>query len=159
MLADTVFWWKLWKLLHIIGVFGFLAAHGATAAVALRLRKERDPIRIRALLDVSRSTRSLMYWSLLLLLGAGISNGFVLHVWGQGWIWTALALLTALLVVAFPLAVPYYKSIRLAVAPDGPGMPEDDLAALLGSSRPIVIAVVETAGVLVIAWLMIWKPF
>ena len=29
---------------------GFLAAHGATAAVAMRLRKERDPAKIRALL-------------------------------------------------------------------------------------------------------------
>ena len=159
MLADTVWWWKFWKLLHITGVFGFLAAHGATAAVALQLRKERDPVRVRALLDVSRSTRRFMYLSLALLLVAGISNGFVLQAWGRGWIWTALVLLVALLGLAFPLAVPYYKRIRLAVAPDGPGLAQDELAELLASSRPIVIAAVETAGILVIAWLMIWKPF
>ncbi len=152
-------WVLFWRLLHVIGALGFLAAHGATGAVAFRLRVEREPERIRALLDLSRSTRSLMYWSLLLLLGAGISNGFVLHVWGQGWIWTALVLLIVLLLVAFPLAVPYYKRVRLAVAPDGPGASREELAVLLSPSRPIVIAVVETAGILVIVWLMIYKPF
>lgn len=152
-------WFLFWRLLHVIGALGFLAAHGATAAVAFRLRVEREPERIRALLDLSRSTRSLMYWSLLLLLGAGIANGFVLHAWGEGWIWTSLVLLTVLLVAAFPLAVPYYKRVRAAVAPDGPGTSREELAALLSSSRPIVIAVVETAGILVIVWLMIYRPF
>ena len=159
MIANTVWWWKFWKLLHISGVFGFLGAHGVSAAVALQLRKERDPVRVRALLEVSASTRRFMYLSLLLLLVAGISNGFVLHLWGQGWIWTALGLLVVLLGVAVPLTVPYYKKVRLAVAPERASMPEEQLAALLSSSRPIAIAVIETAGILVIAWLMVWKPF
>lgn len=148
-----------WKLLHLIGAFGFVAAHGATAAVAFRLRRERERVRIRALLELSRSTRSLMYWSLLVLVVAGVANGFNLHVWGRGWIWTSLVLLTALLVAAFPLAVPYYKRIRLAVDPERPAASPEELAALLTSSRPIVIAWVETVGILVILWLMVYKPF
>lgn len=152
-------WYLFWKLLHITGGFGFVAAHGATAAVAFRLRREREPERIRALLDLSRSTRSVMYWSLLLLLVAGIANGFYFHYWSQGWIWTSLILLTALLVMAFPLAVPYYKRIRLAVDSEGPGASPEELRALLTSSRPIVIAWVETVGILVILWLMVYKPF
>ncbi len=151
-------WYLFWKFWHITGAFGFLAAHGATAAVALRLRREREPVRIRALLELSRSTRTLMYVSLLVLLAGGIANGFVLHVWGQGWIWAALVLLIALIVIAFPLAVPYYRSVRLAVR-DGSGAPAEQLAALLASPRPLVIAVVETAGIVVIVWLMIYKPF
>ena len=152
-------WYLFWKLLHITGGFGFVAAHGATAAVAFRLRREREPERIRALLDLSRSTRSVMYWSLLLLLVAGIANGFYFHYWSQGWIWTSLILLTALLVMAFPLAVPYYKCIRLAVDSEGPGASPEELRALLTSSRPILIAWVETVGILVILWLMVYKPF
>jgi len=152
-------WYLFWKLLHITGGFGFVAAHGATAAVAFRLRREREPERIRALLDLSRSTRSVMYWSLLLLLVAGIANGFYFHYWSQGWIWTSLILLTALLVMAFPLAVSYYKRIRLAVDWEGPGASPEELRALLTSSRPILIAWVETVGILVILWLMVYKPF
>lgn len=80
-------WHLFWKLLHIMGAFGFVAAHGGTAAVALRLRREREPDRIRALLELSRSTRSVMYWSLLVLLVAGIANGFfVVRYPERGWL-------------------------------------------------------------------------
>ncbi len=152
-------WYLFWKLLHLIGAFGFVAAHGATAAVAFRLRREREPVRVRALLELSRSTRSLMYWSLLVLVVAGVANGFYFHYWSQGWIWTSLVLLTALLGAAFPLAVPYYRRIRLAVDPERPVASPEELAVLLTSSRPIVIAWVETVGILVILWLMVYKPF
>jgi uncharacterized membrane protein len=147
-----------WRFVHVVGAFGFLAAHGATAAVAMRLRKERDPAKIRALLGLSRSTRPWMYASLLLLIAAGIVAGFQGHWWDQGWIWTALILLVVLLVAAFPLAVPYYMKVRRAVAEDAATTP-DELEGLLLSPRPIVIAVVETAGLVVIVWLMVLKPF
>ncbi|HZP90890.1 MAG TPA: DUF2269 family protein [Actinomycetota bacterium] len=156
MLADTVFWWKLWKLWHLVGAFGFVAAHGATAAVALKLRRERSPERIRALLDLSRSTRGFMYLSLIVLLIGGIANGFVLHVWGRGWIWTAIVLLVLLIVAAFPLAVPYYVSIRRALERESTA---EELEALLASSRPLVVMWVETIGILLIIWLMVFKPF
>ena len=147
-----------WKLLHILGALGFVGAHGATAGVALQLRRERDPVRVRALLDLSRSTRSWMYVSLIVLLGGGIVTGFQGHFWGRGWIWASLGLLLLLLVAAFPLAVPYYLRVRRAVAP-GQEVTSSELETLLTSRRPIVIAVVETVGILVIVWLMVLKPF
>ncbi len=157
MLSDTVFWWKLWKLLHLVGAFGFVAAHGATAAVALKLRRERAPERIRALLDLSRSTRGFMYLSLVVLLIGGIANGFVLHVWDRGWIWAAIVLLALLIAVAFPLALPYYVSIRRTVSEREPAA--ERLEALLSSQRPLVILWVETLGIVLIVWLMVFKPF
>ncbi len=147
-----------WRFLHVVGAFGFLAAHGATAAVAMRLRKERDPAKIRALLGLSRSTRPWMYVSLLLLIAAGVVAGFQGHWWDEGWIWTALILLVVLLVAAVPLAVPYYVRVRRAVA-EGSDTPPEELDTLLLSPRPIVIAVVESAGLVVIVWLMVLKPF
>lgn len=153
-------WHLFWKLLHITGGFGFVAAHGATAAVAFRLRREREPDRIRALLELSRSTRRLMYWSLLVLVVAGIANGFfVVRYSERGWLWTSLILLAALIAVAFPMAVPYYRRIRSAVDPGGPVANSQELARLLTSSRPLVIAWVETVGILLILWLMVYKPF
>ena len=147
-----------WKYVHSVGGLGFLAAHGASAAVALRLRKERDPARIRTLLDLSRSTRPWMYVSLLVLLVAGVVDGFKGAWWDQGWIWTALILLTLMLVAAFPMAVPYYIRVRRAVA-DGSEVTPGQLDHLLASPRPIVIAVVQTAGIAAIVWLMVLKPF
>jgi hypothetical protein len=147
-----------WKYVHVAGAFGFLASHGVAVAVAIRLRRERDPARCRAILDLSKSTRPWMYVSLLILIVAGVVRGFQLHAWSQGWIWAALGLMIAMLVVAFPLAVPYYIRVRKAVA-EGAHTPPDELVALLGSSRPLVILWVETGGLLLILWLMIFKPF
>ena len=48
-----------WLFAHLAGVFGFLVAHGVSAGVGLRLRKERDPVRARALLDLSASSLNL----------------------------------------------------------------------------------------------------
>lgn len=149
---------RWWTYLHLAGAFGFLAAHGVAVAVALRLRRERDPARCRAVLDLSRSTRPWMYVSLLVLIVAGVVRGVQLHAWSRGWIWTALGLLIAMLIAAFPLAVPYYVRVRRAVA-EGADTPPDQLEALLRSSRPLVILWVETAGLLVILWLMIFQPF
>ena len=147
-----------WKYVHVAGAFGFLASHGVAVAVAIRLRHERDPARCRAILDLSKSTRPWMYVSLLVLIAAGVVRGFQLHAWSQGWIWAALGLLMAMLLAAFPLAVPYYIRVRRAVA-EGADTSPDELAGLLGSPRPLVILWVETAGLLAILWLMVFKPF
>jgi ABC-type Co2+ transport system permease subunit len=84
--------------LHIAGIFGFLLAHGSSAGVAFALRRERRPERLRALLDLSSSTLSVFYLSLLVLLAAGIVAGFMGHWWGQGWIWLSLGVLVAMVV-------------------------------------------------------------
>src|SRR5215469_12136306 len=78
---------------HVLGVFGFLLAHGTAAAVAFVLRRQREVERVRVLLDLSRGVTMVANVSLLVLLAAGITAGFMGNWWGQGWIWTALGLL------------------------------------------------------------------
>jgi len=147
----------LLRFLHLLGAFGFIAAHGATATVTFVMRKERRPERIRTMLDLSRSTRHLMYSSFLLLLGAGIATGVMMGFWRTGWFWTALVLLFVLFGAAFPLAVPYFRAIRKELEQE----PVDAarLDALLSSPRGLVLAWVETLGILVILYLMVFKPF
>lgn len=145
------------RFLHIIGAFGFIAAHGATAVVTFKMRHERDPAVIRTYLDLSRSTRGLMYGSFLLLLVAGILMGFHGAWWGMGWIWTALVLLALLFGAAFPLAIPYFRAIRRAV--EEQPVDRDELAKLLSSPRGLVLAWVETLGMAFIIYLMVFKPF
>lgn len=145
------------RFLHIVGAFGFIAAHGATAVVTFKMRSERDPAVIRTYLDLSRSTRGLMYGSFLLLLVAGILMGFHGAWWGMGWIWTALVLLTLLFGAAFPLAIPYFRAVRRAAEREP--VDRDELAKLLSSPRGLVLAWVETLGILVIIYLMVFKPF
>src|SRR5262249_23247661 len=78
---------------HVLRVFGFRLAPGASAAVAFKLRGEREIARVRALLDLSRGAAAVGNVSLLVLLAAGIAAGFGGGWWGRGWIWAALGLL------------------------------------------------------------------
>src|SRR5437764_15347560 len=87
-------------LLHILGVFAFLLAHGASVAVAFRVRSERDPTRIRALLDLSNGYLNAMYGGLVALLIFGILAGISGAWWTSGrlWIWAALVVLVGIVV-------------------------------------------------------------
>lgn len=154
--------YQWWVFLHIVGVFGFLLAHGVSVGVAFRLRRERDPHRINALLELSGSSILLVNVSLIVLMIAGVVAGFLGHWWGQGWIWTALGILLATSVAMSVLARPFYKRIRLvaeALASGSQAVTEEQFASVLRNPRPLVIAGVGFAALLVILWLMMFKPF
>jgi hypothetical protein len=162
--------YQFWVFVHLVGVFGFLLTHGASTAVALSLRKERDPQRVRALLELSSWSLAGFYVSMLVLLAGGITAGFLGHWWGQGWIWAALGVLVVMMGAMYGLATPYFNRLRQAVgAPTSgkrrrgsePAPPTQvvQLEPLLRSSRPMVVMVVGIVGLVAILWLMVYKPF
>lgn len=155
--------------LHVIAVFGFLMAHGVSAAVALTLRRERDPRRLSALLALSGSAVGLMDGSILLLLITGIINGFIGHWWGRGWIWASLVLLLAIAIYMSITATRYYHLVRKAIGepymlnykPQPAAAPASsaELDVLLNNPLPVILAAIGFAGLAVITWLMLFKPF
>lgn len=163
-------WYPWIVLLHVTGAFGFVLAHGVSAFVAFRLRSEREPARVAALMDASTASLSLLYVALLVLLVAGIAAGIVGGHFGRLWIWVALAVLVVVSAAMYTIATPYYKGLRRAVGArftQAPG-PEDvplalatpqELAMLLSSRRPYVLALIGGFGLMVILWLMVVKPF
>lgn len=154
--------YQWWVFLHIAGVFTFLVAHGVSVGVAFRLRRERDPRRIMALLDLSSWSISLMYIGILLLLTGGIVAGFVGDWWGSGWIWVSLGTLIVVIVSMYAVASGYYKRLRLivgAMADGSQAVSEEQLAGLLEGPRPWILAVIGFGGLLFILYLMLFKPF
>jgi hypothetical protein len=158
--------------LHIAGALGLVLSHGTSMMVAFRLRTERDPAKIRAMLDLSRASLGAVYGSLTLLLVAGIIAGFVGHWWRQLWIWTALALLIAIIMLMYIRGNNFYHQVRRAVglqyqrrwyasspSPAETPVDEQEIAKLLRSGRPFELATIGVGGILVILWLMIFKPF
>jgi hypothetical protein len=137
--------------------------------VSDQIRRERDPTRIRALLEVSSRSLGLVYGSLVTLLVAGIVAGIMGGHFARGWIWAAIAVLVAIIVLMYALASRYYGRVREAVgirsyqtpkdAPDPTPVSSDELAALVDSRRPDVIGLVGVIGLLVLLWLMMFKPF
>lgn len=154
---------------HIFFGFLYMLSHGASTTVAYRLRRETSLERIRALLDLSRSSFTLMYLSLLAMVLGGVALGFLGHWWSTGWIWTSLVLLVLILVVMGVIASNHFHRVRKAAGlpylegtkehpPIDPAPPEE-LGQLLQSGRPHLITLIGIGGWAVILWLMIFKPF
>jgi Predicted integral membrane protein (DUF2269) len=154
--------YEWWVFLHILGVFGFLLGHGVSVGVTFRLRRERDPARVNALLELSGSSLTIFFYGLLVLLVAGVVAGFLGKWWDEGWIWTALGVLVGISVAMSVLARPYYKRVRLvaeAMASGSEAVTEDQFVSILRSPLPMLIAGIGFAGLLVLLWLMMFKPF
>jgi hypothetical protein len=162
--------WLPWLVFaHVLGAFLFVLAHGVSVFVAFRVRRERDPARIAALLDLSGASLALAFVGLLLLLVAGIVTGIVKGSFGQAWIWLSIAVLVVVSGAMTPLGSGYYGRLRSAAArqtgaagsvdPDPPTAAPGDLEALLDTRRPETLALVGGGGFLIVLWLMMFRPF
>ncbi|MGH2680990.1 MAG: DUF2269 family protein [Actinomycetota bacterium] len=152
---------RWWVFLHIAGAFGFLMAHGVSAYAVLQLRQEHDPRRVGHLLEMSASSIGLMWPSIGLLLLGGVVAGFTGDFWGQGWIWAAIVLLAAITAAMYAVATPWVRRLRTIAAAMGEGsqaVSHDQFQGILRSPRPFVISAIGFVGLLLILWLMIFKP-
>ena len=156
---------------HVLGVFGFLLAHGTAAAVAFALPRQREVERVRVLLDLSRGATMAGDISLLVLLAAGVTAGFMGNWWGQGWIWAALGLFILMSVTMTLLGSRPINRIRQLVPAGNPSLSETisrsslditaekQLAVLLAATHPWLLTVIGGGGLALILWLMMFKPF
>ena len=154
--------YQWWLFLHIIGILAFVMAHGVSAGVALQLRHERNPDRIRALLQLSNSSTSVFYVGIFLLVAAGVVMGFQGHWWGQGWIWTAIVVLFLTMAAMYAVATPYYRRVRRVMQiqeSGGTAVGADEIEQLMRSGRPGLILLVGAVPLLFILYLMVLKPF
>jgi hypothetical protein len=156
-------------LLHISGAFLFAISHGVGVWVAIQLRRERDPRRIAALLDLSSSSLNGLYFGLLLLLVGGIWAGIVGDWFKFLWIWAALIVLVAIVVLMYVFATPFFKELRTAVGQRTMGMARDapdpvprtdaEIVAIAARTPVAVLSAIGFGGLLIILWLMVVKPF
>jgi len=156
------------KFIHIAGAIAFVAGHGVSMIMAFRLRSEREPARMLAMLDLSASSLSLATIGLLVLLVAGIVDGIVAGYFGRLWIWISLVGLFAIGGSMTPLASGHFNAIRLALGqrtrmmkpgdPDPVPRPIEDVVAMASTNRPMQLAIIGGGGLLVILWLMTFKP-
>ena len=155
-------------LLHVLGAFAFVAAHGVSMVAAFQLRGERDRQRQAQLLAMSGLAVGLMYIGLGTLLVAGIIAGLMGDHWGHAWIWASLVTLVVVIAVMYTVATPFYGRMRAAAGVPGseqmaaklkPPPSPADLEALATSNRPLLLALVGGIGLVLIVWLMLAKPF
>ena len=154
--------------LHVSFVLLFVLVHGASAVIGFRLRSERDPARVAALLDASRLAVNswVMIVSMLGFLVTGIWLGFIGGYWGKLWLWLSIATLVIVIGAMTPMGALKLRRARVAygleTGRDKEPPPPADLALAeqeLQSWNPVPIAAVGGIGLLVILYLMIVKPF
>jgi uncharacterized membrane protein len=143
--------------IHVLGVFVFLLAHGVSAGVMFRIQRESDPQSVRALLKLSEASISMMIVGALVILASGIIAGFSGDYWTTGsyWVWASLALFLVVGILMTPLARSPLNRIRDAVD-------SGDTAAIqaaTASTRPMLVAGLGVGAIVVLTWLMMYKPF
>lgn len=154
--------YEWWVFAHVVGVFGFLAAHGVSMGVLVKLRSERDPVRVDELLQLSSRATTPLYGFLLLLIGAGIVTGFLGGWWDEGWIWGGIVTLVLVVVVMYAIATPYYKRVRTitqALVGGSQAVGDEEYDRVLRSGKPMVVMGVGVIGLLVILFFMMFKPW
>lgn len=156
--------------IHAAAIFVFFMLHGVSMAVAFRLQREREPERVRALLDLSAWAMGYPAGVIVSIgLLAGIAAGVMGGWWTTAWFWVSLVLFVVVAVTMTPLAATRLHAIRAAAGaapalgqrrkPDAPQPDAEELARLLDAWNPLAIAAIGMVAFLVILWLMLFKPF
>ena len=135
--------------IHIASVLGLLIVHPIT--VAFHLKEERDDLRIRELLEVTEAASTLRWVFFGLTILSGVLLGFLGSWWSNAWIWIALAIF-----VLIGLVMNLYGGRmidRIADTHD-----DAEMERLLRRFRPWILGVSGGGGLLVILYLMLFKP-
>lgn len=150
-----------WKFIHILGVVGFMAAHGTSMAATLLLRRHHDPDKIAGILQLSAATATAFYVSTLVLLVGGVGAGIIGGFFSRGWIWLSLGLLVLVGLLMFPMARGYFRRLRMVIElmESGTTVIPEDFQRVLASGNPMVTAATGLVAIVFIVYLMVLKPF
>lgn len=155
--------------LHVLSALTFFLAHGASAAMAFKVRKETDLARIRAMLDLSESTIEIVFVSFLALILTGVALSFFLQIWNKGWVWLSLLLMIFVFVWMVWMNERAYKTLRKLVGlpyrqgskeyPAEPPASIEEVAVQLKKLNINDLVIVGYVIPVIVLWLIIFKPF
>jgi cytochrome bd-type quinol oxidase subunit 2 len=153
---------EFWLFLHLVGMAGFLAAHGVSMYAMLQVRTAgTDRAQIFELCQLSKRTVPPMYVSTGLLVVGGVAAGIQRDMFGESWLWISILVLLATMAMMSSVATPYMKKLRDGCTRwhDGTyALSDEDLHATLAGPVTMLTSAVGTLGLLVILYLMVYKP-
>ena len=149
---DSLYVWL--KFLHIVGLAVFLLAHGVSAGASFVVRQKAAAAARSVILPISLRANFVALPGLLLVIVTGVWMGFLQSWWKMGWIWAAIVVLVLAIVAMSAMSVPYHRSREVL----GEGQTAE-LDARLKRARPIELAAVGTVALLILFFLMVFKPF
>ena len=166
MLAILIRWLIF---LHVLAALTFYMAHGASATMAFKVRKETDFARIRAMLDLSNSTMITMGMAFLVMGLTGLILPFMIHIWNRGYIWVSIVLMLFVAIYMAVFIVTHYMELRRLVGlpyrkgskelPAEPPSSPEEVATLFKKTSVTGLVVVGYVIPAFVLWLMVFKPF
>lgn len=156
-------------LAHVVLVIVAFGAHGVSAFAMFSARRETDRGRLAAILDLSGSSLSLAGWGLLAAVLLGIVAAVIAGHFGRLWPWASIVVVVVVFVAMTPMGAGPMSEVRKALglpvrgdkAGDPPREPasDADLAAAQARLRPELVGTIGLVGLVVLVWLMEFKPF
>ncbi|MFL5799612.1 MAG: cupredoxin domain-containing protein [Actinomycetota bacterium] len=153
--------YKWWVLVHLAGVFVFLVAHGVSVGVLFRLRRERDPSKVAALIELSASSVRSFYVGLVVLLVGGFAAVATGDLWSKPWIWIALGVLVISSVGMVAMARPYYRRVGFvsrAMVGGTEVVTKEQFDEVLRDNRSNSVAAMGFVALAIILYMMVIKP-
>lgn len=148
--------------LHLSGLILFVAAHGVSMLAGYRIRSERDRDAVMADLAWSQTATRVASVGLIGMLVGGAGAASISGVWGRGWILGSIVVLVVVIAAMYAVGARYYYALRERLSPKpGSGtapISDAELAVLLDSRVPDILTAVGAVGLLVLVWLMVFKP-
>jgi Predicted integral membrane protein (DUF2269) len=147
---------------HLVGLLVFVGAHGFSMVMSFRIRSERTVDTVVADLATSQTATKVATGGFLLLAIGGIAAATTADWWSKPWVDWSVIVLVVVIGAMYGVGARYYYRLRdrLAgkdgVAPEP--ITEDELAKLLDTRTPDILAGIGGLGLLVIVWLMVLKP-
>jgi len=155
---------ELWLLLHLTGVSVFLIVHGVQIWMMLALKPcYPDRARIFDRAEISRRATLPMYLSLGVLLVFGVIAG-IADDWfsrNAAWLWASIVVLLVVTALMSAIATSFMRSVREATTQWADGsytLDDEQLKALLDGPQVALSTAVGGVGLMVILWLMVYKP-
>lgn len=156
--------------LHVLSTLTFFLAHGASVAMAFKLRNEKEFERIRAMLDLSASTINVMFISFLLLGLTGLALPFMLKLWNKGWVWISIVLMVLVVVQMWFMNAKRYIHLRKLVGlpymlgskefpAEEPASTEEVQEFIQNKLKVVELIMVGYVTPMIVLWLMMFKPF
>lgn len=155
--------------LHSLSAFTFFLAHGASVAMAFKIRSETNFDRIRAMLDLSASTVMFMFYSFLAMGLTGLILPFIMKLWNKGWVWTSIVLMVIVFFRMVMMTETRYKLLRKLIGlpymqgakefPAEPPSSQEEVEAQLKKMPVAELVVVGYVIPMFVLWLMVFKPF
>jgi len=156
--------------LHVAGALGFFLFHGATASATFGLKREKGRESVAILLKMRELGGVGGSLSLMVMLISGIVLGFMGRWWGDIWLWASIAIFLVIGLVMGGSGRNYFDRVSYAVNPakykapkdkkDDPEPPtEEDLAMEQAKGRPVMLTVTGIVSLVLMLWLMMFKPF